>query len=878
MNVFYARPVIAFLIAQITGIYLGSEFPGHLPWAATVAAICAGFIIIAVVRNRTARATPFLFFLTIGYLSLQPWVSPDFPSHHIIHYADSQRWDIVGVVDSRPFVINTRYKFVLRAQRLKYGNEILPVTGKLRVTVAGEGPQLHVGDRVLLSSRIRSIRNFNNPGGFDFQRYMAFRGVWGTAYAKGDRVKRLSNRPQQVLWGKIDNVRAHIAKMIENSGKGPQIGVLKALMVGDRSAISQAVREDFNRAGVGHLLAISGLHVGIVATVAFIFFQHVLSNFSVLLWRAWTRKGAAMLALLPICLYGLISGLSPSTQRAVIMISIFLMTFVFEREHDLVNTLALAALVILMIFPPSLFSISFQLSFSAVLSIVFGIKCVQQLRGEREPTDNPPVFVRIRDRLVSFFFVSAFAIGGTLPLVMFYFNQISVVGIFANFFIVPLVGFIVVPLGLIGVFVSPLWLTCAAWCFKACDVVLSLSLLLVEFFADIPFAALKTFTPTVFEIGCYYVLAWSLLYWVAAESAAANSQSDQFQPSSADYHKGRAKKKSGRLTRLLVFIKGLIGAGMRRLIRQKVSGKPHSIAGTLVFITLLVLAADAGYWYYSRFWNNDLKVTFIDVGQGNATLLELPRGYTMLIDGGGFSDNSIFDMGARVLAPLLWRKKIKSIDALILTHPNSDHLNGLIYIAEHFNVRQIWTNNEDRNTFGYRTLMSVVAQEDITMPKFENLARQQMINGVALNIIYPQADFLKKKAADKWRNSNNNSLVVRVSLGSISFLFPGDVTTKAENELVHIAPVNLSSTVLLAPHHGSRSSSTVPFLDSVDPQIVVISAGWKNRFRFPHPDVLKRYSHRGCRIFRIDTHGAVTLITDGQNLAVKPFLQISEQD
>ena len=700
---------------------------------------------------------------------------------------------------------------------------------------------------------------------------MAFQGVWGTAYVKGDRVKRLTNPSQQVLWGKIDNVRAHIAKMIENAGKGPQIGVLKALMVGDRSDISQAVREDFNRAGVGHLLAISGLHVGIVATVAFFFFQHVLSNFSVLLWRAWTRKGAAVLALLPICLYGLISGLSPSTQRAVIMISIFLMTFVFEREHDLVNTLALAALAILMIFPPSLFSISFQLSFSAVLSIVYGIKCVQQLRGEREPTDKPPFVVRIRNRLVSFFFVSVFAIGGTLPLAMFYFNQISVVGVFANFIIVPLVGFIAVPLGLIGVFVSPLWLTGATWCFKACDAVLRLSLLLVEFFADIPFAALKTFTPSVLEIACYYVLGGSLLYWIAAEPAAANSRKDQFQPSSADYPKGRAIKKPGRPTRLFVFIKGLIGAGLSRLIRQKATGKPHRIAGALVFVALLVLAADAGYWYYSRFWTNDLKVTFIDVGQGNAALLELPRGYTMLIDGGGFSDNSIFDMGARVLAPLLWRKKIKSIDTLILTHPNSDHMNGLIYIAAHFNVRQIWTNNEDRNTFGYRTLMNVIAQEGITMPRFENLARQQKINGVALNILYPQVDFLKKKASDKWRNSNNNSLVVRISMGSISFLFPGDITTEAENELVHLSPMNLSSTVLLAPHHGSRSSSTKPFLDSVDPQIVVISAGWKNRFRFPHPDVLKRYNHRGCRIFRVDTHGAVTLITDGQNLAIKPF-------
>ena len=134
------------------------------------------------------------------------------------------------------------------------------------------------------------------------------------------------------------------------------------------------------------------------------------------------------------------------------MISVFLMTFLFEREHDLINTLAMAALIILLILPPSLVSISFQLSFSAVLAIIYGLKCVQALRRRREAADPRSFFNKMKRRLVSFFFVSFFAIGGTLPLAMFYFNQISLVGIFANFLIVPLVGFMVVPLGLVWVF------------------------------------------------------------------------------------------------------------------------------------------------------------------------------------------------------------------------------------------------------------------------------------------------------------------------------------------------------------------------------------------------------------------------------------------
>jgi competence protein ComEC len=244
----------------------------------------------------------------------------------------------------------------------------------------------------------------------------------------------------------------------------------------------------------------------------------------------------------------------------------------------------------------------------------------------------------------------------------------------------------------------------------------------------------------------------------------------------------------------------------------------------------------------------------------------------MLIDGGGFSDNSVFDMGGRVLAPLLWRKKIRTVDTLILTHPNSDHLNGLLYITENFNVRQIWTNGETRDTLGYCSLMDIIAAKNIQFPGFGSLPDRGMIHGVGFNILYPQIDFIEKKARDKWRNSNNNSLVIRISFGAVSFLFPGDIMAAAERELTQMTNSQLDSTVLMAPHHGSRTSSTDVFLDAVNPQICVISCGWKSRYKFPHPEVLQRYDRRGYRTYRTDSHGAVTFITDGRELAVRPYL------
>ena len=238
-------------------------------------------------------------------------------------------------MDSHPVESKYLKRFVLRADTLKHKNLSYRVTGSIRVSAGGPGPDIAKGDRVVFQSRLREIRNFNNPGGFNYQRSMAFQKIWRSAYTQGSRLKVVHKNSARDLPQQVHDARMAMAALIDRAGKQQPGAVLKALIIGDRSAISTEAREAFNRAGVGHILAISGLHIGIVATAAFIFFQKLLSLIKPLLWHAWTRKGAAILSLFPVCIYGLISGMSPSTQRAVIMVIAFLMTFLVEREIDL---------------------------------------------------------------------------------------------------------------------------------------------------------------------------------------------------------------------------------------------------------------------------------------------------------------------------------------------------------------------------------------------------------------------------------------------------------------------------------------------------------------------------------------------------------------
>jgi len=859
----YPRPIIPLLIGMIAGIYLGYILPGHQLWGYFLFGTAAFGLLLALVKNKSVFISPIILFAALGYLGIQPWVSPKFSKHHIIHYADSRIRQIVGIIESPPVAMKNRLKFVLKTEAIDQDKVSHKVSGKINVSMWGKSPHLAVGDRISFSARIKPPRNFNNPGRFDYERYMRFNKIWGIAHTQAQKVIRVKNSSAPKTIGIINAARLRISDHIHRRVDHESKGVLKALIIGDRDGIPPKLREAFNRAGVGHLLAISGLHVGIIATVAFAFFRRLLSYIPAILRRAWTRKAAAVFALVPVLIYGFLAGMAPSTQRAVIMVGLFLLTFLLEKEPDLINTLAAAALLILICNPPALFAISFQLSFAAVLAIIIGMSHISE-RYPRFQDGRGPL-----NLLIVFILVSFFATLGTLPLVMLYFNQVSLIGLLANIFLIPLIGFMVVPLGLVAAFIFPLSQAGAGWFFNLSAALLDQALRIVNFFAEFPLAAVKTFTPTVLEVFCFYLGAWALLRLRGAAEGpekkwafSVGAIGDGGQPAGpvrrddGEGHGRRAPKKIGPF----------------KLRFRRAPAFRLSAAEIAAVILVVVAVADAGYWTAYRLWHRDLRVTVIDVGQGQAALLEIPGGYNLLIDGGGFSDNSSFDVGAGIVAPLLWRKKIKTVDTLILSHPNSDHLNGLLYIAEHFKVKQVWSNSQRSGSAGYQNLMEIIAEKRITAPDFRKLPREHKINGVTLKVLYPPADFLERKKKDKWRNYNNNSLVVQVQMGLQKFLFPGDIMSRAETELAENQAAALKSTVLIAPHHGSRKSSSGVFLDKVDPKAVIVSAGWKNRFNFPHPAALARYKRRGYRLYRTDLQGAITLKTDGNDLTIRPFL------
>jgi len=242
----------------------------------------------------------------------------------------------------------------------------------------------------------------------------------------------------------------------------------------------------------------------------------------------------------------------------------------------------------------------------------------------------------------------------------------------------------------------------------------------------------------------------------------------------------------------------------------------------------------------------------------------------MLVDGGGFYDDS-FDVGRNVVAPVLWKKKITSLHYLVLTHPHPDHLNGLQFIASTFRIGEFWENGEECSSPPCFNLMEIMRRRGIQHQTVHDGIPPRWINGVKVEVFNPPRARMKN-GKDPWSQTNNRSIVLKVTHKKHRFLLTGDIEGEAEAHVVRSGK-DLRSEVLKAPHHGSQSSSTGEFLEAVKPSYVVFTVGFRNIFNLPNRKVLQRYEDLGCRISRTDRDGAIMLETDGEKLTARPFLK-----
>ena len=735
---------------------------------------------------------PFCF----GYFSIQSKLYPDLPSNHISNYLDLKKTVITGKVVSFAKHYEKKIKITVSCQTIQTKDGMEKVTGKINLNLYGLSQKVpEFGDIIAFKSSVKSVRNFMNPGAFDYERFLKLKGIYGTAWTDIEKIKVLTRMDQisffSQLIRKIEKVRTNYYYFILNehskSGK-----IMASLITGKKEVISPDIRDLFSKAGISHLLAISGLHLSIVSTLFFYLFYRVLSFVPTLLIPGRSKKIAGVLTIIPLTLYAVFSGFSPSTQRAFLMIIVLLFSFVSEKEKDFFSSLSVAGILILTLDSTALFSISFQLSFIAIIFIVCGISLLKKVLLIFNKNLSSKTFLMM--------FVTFFASVGTLPLTAHYFNIISTIGLISNLIAIPILGFIVLPLGLISLACFSYLPLLATFIINVCKGLILFLITCSEFFISIPYSWLRTTTLSWIEIMTIY-LVFILIFFIL---------------------KGHRKA-----------------------------------SAFLTAATFLLVIYNFSNNVLEKKSDLNLTITIIDVGQGNSALIQTPEGKNILVDGGGFSDISSFDTGRFIIAPFLWQKRIRSLDCVILTHPESDHLNGLVFILQNFQVHTLIKNADRKNSRNYTTLIKTCKKRNIRILNPLNEGKYMDFGTTRLLFYDSSKDIFAY-------DFNNNSLVFKVIYKDFSMLFPGDILSHREKNLSVKNDPDLHSTIMLSPHHGSSTSSTQSFLDRVQPKIVIISCGWHNRYGFPHYKVLKRYKEQGINIFRTDNGGAIFISSDGK--------------
>ncbi len=856
------RPIIPLLTALVSGISCSSLVPiPDLP--VQVCLIVSMLLILHGLFYKWSSVHRFalLFSLfTLGILELNLSLHLHVGSGHITKHISDEKLTVEGVVCESPQVSPEKTELIISASRILVNSQYQAVTGRILLTIREPNP-FRYGDVIRFQSKLRLPHNFHNPGGFDYVRYLRFRGIMVRGFINDSRdIVTMRRDMGNTFRNRLEQFRDLIRETIMASTSGTEGAIIRAMILGDQNEIPKEVMEKFNRTGTTHIIAISGFNIGIVAVFSLFLVRLFLKSSEYILLRWDITRLSTLCSILVITLYTFIAGLGISVIRASIMVVLFMLAILINRDRDLYNTLAAAAFCILIVTPYSLFDVSFQLSFMAVASLLFltpklvallpptPVECASQVgKGE---------FIGFLKRalraIMIFFFASLSATLGTLPLILLYFNRLSLVTLAANLVVVPILGIIAIPFCLLIVLAAPVSASIADIIIRISAYLVRISLSLVDWFSALPWSSVYVTTPTLLEIGAFYLLIGSVGYWL-----------DQW-----------------------------IG-------RQDIPPREKLLCWKIIPVCLIFfLFGNAIQLHLRGLQHGILSLTAVDVGQGSAILIRFPGGKRMLVDGGGFFDDT-FDVGKYVLAPFLWHERIDRIDVIALTHPHPDHLQGLLFILENFQVREVWTNGQAVDLPLYQSFCDIIQERGMTLKVLSDGSPDVETSGVTIRILNPPspapifpdkgaghsvpADYHAAERDELSRGPhtirtgaayldeiNNGSLVMKLSFGRRSFLLPGDISDTSERRLVQSGS-DLSSDVLFVPHHGGVRSSTMPFIEKVKPEVAVISCGFKNVFRFPHPDVIGRFERTRTRVFRTDRHGAVTIETDGNDLITGVF-------
>ncbi|MBI5572948.1 MAG: DNA internalization-related competence protein ComEC/Rec2 [Elusimicrobia bacterium] len=690
------------------------------------------------------------------------------PAGNIARQSTGDTAIITGKIISEPEESDTKTSFILKTIKIN-GTD---TKGNVLVNYyAGENNFLY-GDIVEITGKFFRPDPPSVPGTFDYKKYLFRKRIYAllSVYQKND-IKIIDRKPF-FIWQLSLKLRRQILDAYKKNLLPQQAAVLSGITIGEKSGLTNYIQKIFIDAGVMHVLVVSGSNVAFVSVIFFWIFRSILR----------LKKKISLGILIPIILlYAMITGANPPVLRATIMTLIVIFALLLSRNADVYQGIFLAALIILIYNPLTLFEAGFQMSFAATLGIIYFFPIFQSAFKIHK---LPKLF----NWLISVFLASVSAQIAIAPLMAYYFNKVSIIALISNLVILPMIG-VSLGAGFALYFASLIETHLLFIVSKLTGGVVSVITYLVDMFANVPYSTIRIPTPSI----CFILLFYIIIV-------------------------GLTKIKNYIWKRVIILSFGI-----------------------LILLPVLIC-----------FLKNkrNLEITFIDVGLGDAILCEFPDGSNMLIDGGG-DWGAKYDIGETVISPFLWNKGIMRIDTVILTHPHMNHYQGLIAVCNNFRIKKFITNGEISKEDEYLELMKILRKKKIIVEKI-SAGDHFNIKNIVIGVLNPE------KITP---NTDDNSIVMKLSYNDFSILFCGDITRKAQNILTE---KNIASNVLLVPSHGKKKL-LLDFLLKISPEYAIISTD------MPITSVLEQVNW--CKLFATSAAGTLTVYTDGRYCKIKETIK-----